>query len=62
MRYVMDCATMPSDRGCTLRISGERDEVLTAATEHAVSSHGHTDGPELREGLAQALQPEMAHT
>ena len=33
-------------------------KVLTAATAHAVSHHGHEDTPELREQLRGALKPE----
>jgi hypothetical protein len=40
-RKVADCRDFPSDNGCTLAISGEEDEVVTAATQHAVSAHGH---------------------
>jgi predicted small metal-binding protein len=42
-----------------LTISGDADEVIRAAAEHAVSVHGHTDGPELREGLRAALKDEV---
>ncbi|MGY1690150.1 DUF1059 domain-containing protein [Geodermatophilus sp. SYSU D01105] len=59
-RKTMDCRTMPSDRNCTVQISGEEDEVLEIAAAHAVSAHGHTDGPELREGLRSALRDEEA--
>ncbi len=50
-RYAVDCRKMPSDNSCSLRIEGTREEVLKAAAEHAVSSHGHQDGPELRQQL-----------
>ncbi len=60
MRYSMDCRKYPSESNCSLTITGERDEVLRAAAEHAVSVHGHEDGPELRESLAGALEPEAA--
>ncbi|MCW2500543.1 MAG: hypothetical protein JWN87_2219 [Frankiales bacterium] len=58
MRKVADCSTMPSENDCTLKISGEEDEVMRAATEHAVSSHGHTDSPELRDTLRGLLRDE----
>jgi predicted small metal-binding protein len=57
-RKTMDCRTMPSERNCTVQISGEEDEVLEIATAHAVTAHGHTDGPELRDGLRAALKDE----
>ncbi|MGY1822601.1 DUF1059 domain-containing protein [Geodermatophilus sp. SYSU D00079] len=59
-RKTMDCRTMPSERNCTVQISGEEDEVLEIAAAHAVAAHGHTDGPELRDGLRAALRDEEA--
>jgi predicted small metal-binding protein len=57
-RKVVDCRTMPSDKNCSLTIAGREDEVLKAAVEHAVSSHGHANTPELREGIRQMLKDE----
>ncbi|MGK5638423.1 DUF1059 domain-containing protein [Streptomyces sp. URMC 126] len=57
-RKVADCRRYPSESGCTLTISGEEDEVLRAAAEHAVSVHGHEDTPELREKLRDFLEDE----
>lgn len=59
-RKVADCRKFPSETGCTLTISGEEDEVLRAATEHAVSVHGHTESPELREQIRGILEEEKA--
>lgn len=55
-RKMIDCRSYPSEIGCTLTIAGEEDEVLDAATAHAVAKHGHDDTPELREELRGALQ------
>jgi len=55
----MDCRTMPSENNCTVVITGEEDEVLELAAAHAVAAHGHTDGPELREGLRAGLRDEQ---
>lgn len=60
MRYVVDCRKEPSESNCSLTIAGERDEVLRAAAEHAMSVHGHTDSPEFRKTLEGALEPEGA--
>jgi predicted small metal-binding protein len=57
-RKVADCRDMPSENGCTLTIAGEEQEVLTAATQHAVSSHGHEDTPQLREMIRSGLKDE----
>ena len=57
-RKFIDCSEYPSEKNCTLRISGTEDEVLEAATAHAVASHGHEDTPEFREQLAGMLKEE----
>lgn len=58
MRKVADCRTMPSESNCTLTISGEEEEVVRAASEHAVSVHGHEDGEELRRQVRSMLKDE----
>ena len=57
-RKVADCRDFPNDRGCTLTITGEEEEVVRAASEHAISVHGHTDSPELREQIRAMLKDE----
>jgi predicted small metal-binding protein len=57
-RKVADCRDMPNEVGCTLMISGEEEEVVRAAAEHAVSVHGHEDTPELREMVRASLKDE----
>lgn len=57
-RMVADCRDMPSESGCTLTIAGEEDEVVRAASEHAISVHGHEDTPELREEVRGILKEE----
>ncbi len=59
-RMVADCREFPSESNCTLTIAGEEDEVLDAATAHAVAVHGHQAGPELRENIRGVLKPEAA--
>ena len=56
-RKAIDCREYPSERGCTLRLEGAEEEVLDAAVNHAVISHGHTDNPELREQIRGLLKP-----
>lgn len=58
-RKYIDCREHPSNSGCSLRISGEEDEVVRAASEHAVSVHGHEDTPELRERMRQGMKLEQ---
>lgn len=59
MRKVADCRDFPSDSKCTLTISGEEEEVVRAAGDHAVNVHGHADGPELREQIRSTLKDEV---
>jgi predicted small metal-binding protein len=58
MRKVADCRDMPSESGCTLTISGQEDEVVRAAAEHAASVHGHDDTPEFRDEIRRTLKDE----
>ena len=55
-RKSIDCRDYPSDKRCTLRISGTEEEVLDAAVQHATSAHGHKDPKELREQLKSMLK------
>ncbi|MEU5287798.1 DUF1059 domain-containing protein [Streptomyces sp. CA-278952] len=57
-RKIADCREYPSEMNCTLTLSGEEDEVVRAASEHAASVHGHEDGPELREQVRAMLKDE----
>ena len=57
-RKIIDCRAVPNDVGCTLAITGEPGELITAAAQHAVTGHGHADTPKLRaatELIASAL-------
>ena len=57
-RKVADCRDFPSEIGCTLAISGEEGEVMTAAVQHAVTAHGHADDAGLRSWLKEHLKDE----
>ena len=57
-RKYVDCRDYPSEKNCTLKISGREDEVLEAAVQHAVSAHGHENTAELREQLRSLLKEE----
>jgi hypothetical protein len=58
MRKTADCREFPSEIGCTLTITGEEEEVVRAAVEHAVSCHGEVDSFELREQIRESLKDE----
>ena len=57
-RKSIDCRHYPSEKNCSLRISGNENEVLDAAVQHAVSAHGHDNTPELREQIKSMLKDE----
>lgn len=55
-RKSIDCRDYPSEKNCSLKISGTENEVLDAAVEHAGSAHGHQKSPELRDQLKSMLK------
>ena len=55
-RKVIDCRLYPSEKNCSLAISGTEEEVLAVAVRHAVQEHGHKDTPQLREELKSLLK------
>ncbi len=57
-RKTVDCRNFPSEKNCTIAISGTEEEVLDLAVMHAVSSHGHPQTDELREQIRSLLQDE----
>lgn len=57
-RKSIDCRDYPSEKNCSLKISGTEDEVLDAAVQHAVSTHEHQNTPELREQIKSMLKDE----
>jgi len=56
IRKSIDCRDYPSEKNCSLKISGTEEEVLDAAVQHAVSAHGHNKTPELRSQLRSMLK------
>jgi hypothetical protein len=59
-RKIADCREFPSQAKCTLTIAGEEEEVVRAATLHAVDFHGHKDTPDFRKQIRGALKDERA--
>ena len=57
-RKSIDCRDYPSEKNCSLKISGTEEEVLGAAVHHAASVHGHQNTPELREQIKSMLKDE----
>jgi len=56
IRKSIDCRDYPSEKNCSLKISGTEEEVLEAAVQYAVSAHGHDKTPELRLQLRSMLK------
>jgi len=59
-RKVIDCRLFPSEKNCTLAISGTEEEVLDLAVLHASTVHGHANTPGLREQIRSMLKDESA--
>jgi predicted small metal-binding protein len=57
-RKIADCRLFPSEKQCTLTIAGTEDEVLEVAVQHAITSHGHKNSPELRNQIRAMLKDE----
>lgn len=57
-RKKLDCRRFPSETGCSLVMIGEEDELLRAATQHAIQVHGDRDTPELRKKLRSCFEAE----
>ena len=51
---VFDCSRVP-EKNCSVKIIGERDDVLRAAHDHLVSAHGMPAGHDLHEKVAGAV-------
>ena len=58
-RKVIDCRQFPTDKPCSIVISGTEDDVLDLAVHHATRVHGHEDAPDLREKIRSMLQDEQ---
>jgi predicted small metal-binding protein len=57
-RKSIDCRDYPSEKNCSLKISGTEEEVVDAAMQHAVSAHGHENRSELRNQIKTMLKDE----
>ena len=56
---VANCGKFPSERNCQLVMMApveQKEDLLDAATAHAVKSHGHEDEPELRGQLVEIIE------
>lgn len=56
-RKFIDCRAYPSETNCTIAISADSaDELVEAASQHAIAVHNHADTPELRTSLRAAVK------
>ncbi len=55
-RKVIECRLYPAGLPCEFVVSGDAEQVLKIAVEHAVESHGLRDTPSLRERLLSMLR------
>ncbi|UCG38331.1 MAG: DUF1059 domain-containing protein [bacterium] len=56
-RYYVDCREHPSVSRCSIAISADdRNELIEAAVQHAVTVHEHVDTPELRTELKKSIR------
>jgi predicted small metal-binding protein len=51
---VFDCARVP-DSKCSVKIVGERDDVVRAAHDHLVATHGMPAGNDLKDKVNGAV-------
>lgn len=58
-RKVIDCSQFPSEKNCSLKMSGTEDEILPLAVYHAVTYHGHAESPELKGEIQKLLKNEQ---
>ena len=57
-RKAVDCRDYPSEKKCSLKMSGTEEEVVRAASQHAIDVHGEKDTPELRGEIRKMLKDE----
>lgn len=57
-RKIIDCRDYP-ESACTIALSADSEEELVeAAAQHAIKTHGHPDTPELRDELRKMAREE----
>jgi len=55
-RKIVDCRLFPADIPCQFAVSGDEEEILKVAVEHAREFHGYRDTPALRDQLRFMLR------
>ncbi len=52
---IFDCARVPGETSCSVKIIGERDDVLQAAHDHLVATHGLAEGSDLKQNVTRVV-------
>jgi hypothetical protein len=55
----VNCGKFPSEKNCQLVImapASQRNDLVEAASAHAIKVHGHADSPQLRQELGKHLE------
>jgi hypothetical protein len=53
---VFECARTTEEKRCSVRIVGEHNDVVLAAHDHLVATHGLTGGDELKTKVTSAVE------
>ena len=53
---LFDCARVPGEKNCSVKIVGEHDDVQQAAHDHMVSAHGMTAGSDLKQQVGRVIE------
>jgi len=55
-RKYIDCREYPSESNCSLYLEGTEDELVRAATDHAVAVHQHPNTQETVSAIRAAIR------
>ena len=57
---VFDCARVPGGTTCSVKIIGDRDDVLKAAHDHLVATHGLPADSDLHQNVKRVVDEHQA--
>ncbi len=61
-RFKVDCRKYPSEKGCTVAITGALEEVVELGWLHAKMHHAHKDEEEKESKIGYAAMPKRRMT
>lgn len=53
---VFECARVPEGTTCSVKIVGERNDVVQAAHDHLAATHGLNGGDDLQQKVTRAIE------